>query len=71
MLGDRERALALYERLLSRWPDQQEAAGELAALLVETRSDSPSRRRALDLIHVLEWDGPLEPVGSGRWGAST
>ncbi len=61
LLGDRERAIQEYELLLPRWPDVPIAAAELAALLMETRSDTVSRQRALELVRALERDGPMEP----------
>ena len=45
--------------LLPRWPDFPIAAAELAALLMETRSDAASRQRALELVRALERDGPM------------
>ena len=68
MLGDRERAIGQYEQLLPRWPDHPIAAAELAALLVEARSDAASRERALGLVHDLERDGPMEPDVLGAMG---
>ncbi len=68
LLGDRERAIQQYERVLPRWPDLPLAAAELAALLIETRSDPASRQRALDLVRALERDGPMEPEVLGAMG---
>lgn len=68
LLGDRERAIQQYERVLPRWPDFTIAAAELAALLIETRSDPASRQRALDLVHALERNGPMEPEVLGAMG---
>jgi tetratricopeptide (TPR) repeat protein len=67
-LGDREGAISVYETLLSRQPDHHLAAAELAILLVETRSDADSSRRALALVHGLELDGPLEAEALGAIG---
>lgn len=68
LLGDRERAIQQYEVLLPRWPDVPIAAAELAALLMETRTDAPSRQRALGLVGALEHDGPMEPEVLGAMG---
>ncbi len=68
LLGDRERAIQQYEVLLPRWPDVPIAAAELAALLMETRTDAPSRQRALGLVGALERDGPMEPEVLGAMG---
>ncbi len=68
LLGDRERAIQQYEVLLPRWPDVPIAAAELAALLMETRSDTVSRQRALELVRALERNGPMEPEVLGAMG---
>jgi tetratricopeptide (TPR) repeat protein len=68
LLGDRERAIQQYEQLLPRWPDHPIVAAELAALLVESRSDAGSRERALALVRELELDGPMEPEVLGAMG---
>jgi cellulose synthase operon protein C len=68
LLGDREGALRTYEQVLSQHGDNQAAAGALATLLVETRSDGPSQQRALELVRALELDGPLEPEVLGAMG---
>jgi tetratricopeptide (TPR) repeat protein len=68
LLGDRDGAIQTYEQLLLAQSDQQEAAGALARLLVETRSDAPSRQRALEIVRGLELDGPLEPDVLGAMG---
>jgi len=68
LLGDRERALQQYEQLLPHWTDHPIVAAELASLLVETRTDAPSRARALDLVRDLELDGPMEPDVLGAMG---
>ena len=68
LLGDRERAIQQYERVLPRWPDFPIAAAELAALLIESRSDTVSRQRALELVRGLERDGPMEPEVLGAMG---
>jgi tetratricopeptide (TPR) repeat protein len=68
LLGDREHAIQQYERVLPRWPDFPIAAAELAALLMESRSDTVSRQRALDLVRSLERDGPMEPEVLGAMG---
>ncbi len=68
LLGDREGAIRSYEHVLSQHSDQQTAAGALAALLVETRSDEPSRHRALALVSGLALDGPLDAEVLGAMG---
>jgi len=68
LLGDRERAIQQYETLLPSWTDHPIVAAELAALLVETRSDAVSRSRALQLVHELELDGPMDPDVLGAMG---
>jgi cellulose synthase operon protein C len=68
LLGDREGAIQTYERVLSQHGDNQAAAGALATLLVETRSDEPSQQRALELVRGLELDGPLEAEVLGAMG---
>lgn len=68
LLGDREGAIRMYEQVLSQHSDNQAAAGALATLLVETRSDAPSQQRALELVRGLELDGPLEPEVLGAMG---
>jgi cellulose synthase operon protein C len=68
LLGDRERAIQQYEQLLPRWPDHPIVAAELAALLVEARADARSRARALQLVHEVELDGPMEPDVLGAMG---
>jgi cellulose synthase operon protein C len=68
LLGDRDAAIGTYEQVLSQHGDNQAAAGALATLLVETRSDGPSHERALELVRSLEHDGPLEPEVLGAIG---
>jgi tetratricopeptide (TPR) repeat protein len=68
LLGNRERAIGLYEQLVSEHGDNQAAAGALAALLLETRTDAKSRERALELVRGLELDGPLDPEVLGAMG---
>jgi len=67
LLGDTEAAIRNYEGVLSKYPDQQSAAGALASQLV-ARNDEPSRKRALDIVHGLELDGPLAPDVLGAMG---
>ena len=65
LLGDRARATEGYEAALRERPDDQVAAAELAALLVE---DHGQRDRALALVHTLERDAPIEPEVLGAMG---
>jgi tetratricopeptide (TPR) repeat protein len=68
LLGDREGAIRAYEHVISQQGDNQAAAGALARLLVETRTDEKSQQRALELVRGLELDGPLEPEVLGAMG---
>ena len=68
LLGDRARALAAYEKLLSLQPDHQLAAAETARLLAETKTDAASQSRALSLVAALEQDAPVEPAVLGAMG---
>ncbi len=68
LLGDRDAAIRTYEKVLLQQDDNQAAAGALATLLVETRTDEPSRQRALELVRGLELDGPLDPEVLGAMG---
>jgi cellulose synthase operon protein C len=61
LLGDRERAISSYEHFLSKWNDDQVAASELAAMLLEARTDAASHRRALEIVRDLEFDAPNDP----------
>jgi cellulose synthase operon protein C len=65
-LGDRERAIGFYEGLV-RQSDNPAAAAELAVLLLE-RPDEASKRRALELVHGLELDGPMDAAVLGAMG---
>jgi tetratricopeptide (TPR) repeat protein len=68
LLGNHERAIAAYERVLVNEADNQGAAGALAALLLETRTDAKSHQRALELVRRLELDGPLDSEVLGVMG---
>jgi tetratricopeptide (TPR) repeat protein len=68
LLGDQEAAIRNYETVLSKRPDQQSAAGALASLSVATKTDEPPRQRALEIVHGLERDGPLESDVLGVMG---
>jgi predicted Zn-dependent protease len=68
LLGDREAAIRTYEEVLAKNGDQQGAAGALAPLLVESRTDEASHARALAIVRGLELDGPLEPEVLGAMG---
>jgi len=66
LLGDRARAIESYQAALRERLDDQAAAAELAALLVEDRGQ---RGRALALVHDLEADAPIDPGVLGAMGA--
>ncbi|MFN2549564.1 MAG: tetratricopeptide repeat protein [Myxococcales bacterium] len=65
LLGDRARAIEGYEAALAERPDDQVAAAEVAALLVEDRGQ---RDRALALVRWLERDAPIDPDVLGAMG---
>jgi tetratricopeptide (TPR) repeat protein len=66
-LGDRNGAISEYQAILQSHPDHHLAAADLAVLLVE-RGDADATRKALELVHGLELDGPLEPEALGAVG---
>jgi tetratricopeptide (TPR) repeat protein len=65
-LGDRTRAAESYEAGLRERPDDQPAAAELAALLVEGSHSQIDR--AVELVRGLERDAPLDPQVLGAMG---
>ena len=61
LLGDREAAIRSFESVLLSQPDDDRTTAELARLLVVSRPDEKSRRRALQMVRDLDLDSPSDP----------
>lgn len=71
-LGRHDEAIALYERLYLRAPQDETVANNLGYLLAETRSDPASLQRALSLAERFANStgaGPLDTLGWARYRA--
>lgn len=69
LLGDREAAIRSYQAVLLSRPDDDQAAAELARLLVASRPDARTRLRALEMVRDLELDSPSDPDVLDAMGA--
>jgi tetratricopeptide (TPR) repeat protein len=62
LIGNRDRAIDLYEAALAARPDLHSPAANLARLLVSDGQSNRSSARALRIVRRLEFDVPSDPL---------